>query len=360
MRTIGPFVAPDDGRRCRRYSLFWAVEGRGRKGVTCDLRQPEGQALFRRLARHGRRGLRELPARHDGGAGTSGPDDCDERLVWVRISVFGQDGPYSKRPGLDRLGIGYGGLLHLTGLPRPPAGPSGRHRLRLPHRRVRGRSRDRRAVRARRARHRSRDASSTPRSTAPSSASSSGRSPATTASASCASVRATGWPTARRSTTTPPPTASTCASSPGPTPTSAGSATRWAGPTWSTDPAVGDARATRRARRRDQRHRRRLDVGAHRGRGRGRVHRPRRPGRHRLLRGRHRADPHMAARGDLVTVDDPVARARPPAGAVPPPRRRAARRRRRVPPPSASTTTRCGAASSGSRRRSWPPTGPTA
>ncbi len=39
----------------------------------------------------------------------------------VRISVFGQDGPSSLRPGLDRLGIGYGGLLHLTGYPdRPP------------------------------------------------------------------------------------------------------------------------------------------------------------------------------------------------------------------------------------------------
>jgi crotonobetainyl-CoA:carnitine CoA-transferase CaiB-like acyl-CoA transferase len=41
--------------------------------------------------------------------------------VTVRISTFGQDGPYSERPGLDRVGIGYGGLLHLTGYPdRPP------------------------------------------------------------------------------------------------------------------------------------------------------------------------------------------------------------------------------------------------
>jgi crotonobetainyl-CoA:carnitine CoA-transferase CaiB-like acyl-CoA transferase len=53
-----------------------------------------------------------------------GPADLDPRLVWVRISVFGQDGPYSARPGLDRLGIGYGGLLHLTGYPdRPPVRP---------------------------------------------------------------------------------------------------------------------------------------------------------------------------------------------------------------------------------------------
>src|SRR5438477_6303300 len=53
-----------------------------------------------------------------------GPSDLDERLVYVRISVFGQDGPYARRPGLDRLGIGYGGLLNLTGYPdRPPVRP---------------------------------------------------------------------------------------------------------------------------------------------------------------------------------------------------------------------------------------------
>jgi crotonobetainyl-CoA:carnitine CoA-transferase CaiB-like acyl-CoA transferase len=53
-----------------------------------------------------------------------GPDDLDPRVVYVRISVFGQDGPYSHRPGLDRLGIAYGGLLHLTGEPdRPPVRP---------------------------------------------------------------------------------------------------------------------------------------------------------------------------------------------------------------------------------------------
>jgi crotonobetainyl-CoA:carnitine CoA-transferase CaiB-like acyl-CoA transferase len=115
MRTIGPFV---DG-----YSLFWAVEGRGRKSVTCDLRQPEGQDLFRRLAstadvvcENFRPGTME-----EWGIG---PDALDPRLVFVRISAFGQDGPYSQRPGLDRLGVAYGGLLHLTGeADRPPVRP---------------------------------------------------------------------------------------------------------------------------------------------------------------------------------------------------------------------------------------------
>jgi crotonobetainyl-CoA:carnitine CoA-transferase CaiB-like acyl-CoA transferase len=119
MREIGPFV--DDGvEDSPGYSLFWAVEGRGRKSVTLNLRTPEGQDLFRRLAatadvvvENFRPGT--LEKWH------IAPTDLAERLVTVRISTFGQDGPYSQRPGLDRLGIGYGGLLHLTGYPdRPP------------------------------------------------------------------------------------------------------------------------------------------------------------------------------------------------------------------------------------------------
>ncbi len=118
MREIGPFVQPDDGGA--PYSLFWAVEGRGRKSVTLDLRTADGQDLFRRLAatadvivENFRPGT--LEQWH------IAPADLDPRLVSVRISMFGQDGPYSARPGLDRVGIGYGGLLHLTGYPdRPP------------------------------------------------------------------------------------------------------------------------------------------------------------------------------------------------------------------------------------------------
>jgi crotonobetainyl-CoA:carnitine CoA-transferase CaiB-like acyl-CoA transferase len=122
MREIGPFV-PIEGDDGPGHSLFWAVEGRGRKGITLDLRQAEGQDLFRRLCSHAdvvcenfRPGTLE---RWD-----IGPDRLDPRLVTVRISVFGPDGPKSLRPGLDRLGIGFGGLLHLTGYPdRPPVRP---------------------------------------------------------------------------------------------------------------------------------------------------------------------------------------------------------------------------------------------
>jgi len=113
MREIGPFT--EEG-----YSLFWAVEGRGRRSVTLNLRTPRGQELFRALAatadvvvENFRPGTLER--------WNIAPGDLDPRLVTVRISTFGQDGPYSERPGLDRVGIGYGGLLHLTGYPdRPP------------------------------------------------------------------------------------------------------------------------------------------------------------------------------------------------------------------------------------------------
>jgi crotonobetainyl-CoA:carnitine CoA-transferase CaiB-like acyl-CoA transferase len=112
MREIGPFV---EGQ-----SLFWAVEGRGRKSITIDLRNADGQDLFRRLAATADAVIENFRP------GTLerwhiAPGDCDDRLVWVRISAFGQDGPNSPRPGLDRVGVAFGGLMHLTGEPdRPP------------------------------------------------------------------------------------------------------------------------------------------------------------------------------------------------------------------------------------------------
>ncbi len=115
MREIGPFEGG--------YSLFWAVEGRGRRSVAIDLRDPRGQDLLRRLAadvdvlvENFRPGTLER--------WQLDPSHLPDHLVVVRISVFGQDGPKAGRPGLDRMGIGYGGLLHLTGEPdRPPVRP---------------------------------------------------------------------------------------------------------------------------------------------------------------------------------------------------------------------------------------------
>ena len=118
MRAIGPFS--------EEYSLWWAVEGRGRKSITLDLRQPEGQEIFRRLVPHFdvvvenfRPGTLEK--------WNLGPEVLEELhpgLILSRVSVYGQTGPYRDRPGLDRNGIAMGGLLHLTGeADRPPVRP---------------------------------------------------------------------------------------------------------------------------------------------------------------------------------------------------------------------------------------------
>ena len=141
-RHNGPFAPDDDGNP---YSLYWSVEGRGRKSVTVDLRRPAGQELFRRLAavcdvvcENFRPGTLERwnidPAR------------LDPRLVTARISMFGQTGPKSLRAGFDRTAIAFGGLLHLTGEPDRPPVPARPDRRRPPHRSVRCPGRDQPAL----------------------------------------------------------------------------------------------------------------------------------------------------------------------------------------------------------------------
>ncbi len=118
MRGIGPFA---DG-----YSLWWAVEGRNKKSITLDLRRPEGQALLRRLAQVADVVVENFqPGTLEGwGIGPEVLHAENPRLILSRVSVYGQTGPYRDRPGLDRNGIAMGGILYLTGYPeRPPVRP---------------------------------------------------------------------------------------------------------------------------------------------------------------------------------------------------------------------------------------------
>ena len=118
MRTIGPFV--DD------YSLFWAVEGRNKRSVTCDLRKPAGQALVKKLVAVSDVVVENFqPGTLEGwGLGYDDLAAVNPGVILTRVSVYGQDGPYRDRPGLDRNGIALGGLLYITGYPdRPPVRP---------------------------------------------------------------------------------------------------------------------------------------------------------------------------------------------------------------------------------------------
>ncbi|HXQ23252.1 MAG TPA: CoA transferase [Candidatus Acidoferrales bacterium] len=118
MRTIGPFV---DG-----YSLWWAVEGRGKKSITLDLRTPRGQELLKRLIAVSDVAVENFQpgTLEEWGLGYETLRTINPGLILTRASVYGQTGPYRDRPGLDRNGIGFGGLLYITGYrDRPPVRP---------------------------------------------------------------------------------------------------------------------------------------------------------------------------------------------------------------------------------------------
>jgi formyl-CoA transferase/CoA:oxalate CoA-transferase len=109
MREIGPFV---DG-----YSLFWAVEGRGRKSVTLDLRTSEGQDLFRRLAATADVVVENFrPGVADSlGVGYAALSKDNGGLIYCSINGFGQDGPYASRPALDIVLQAMGGVMDRQG-----------------------------------------------------------------------------------------------------------------------------------------------------------------------------------------------------------------------------------------------------
>jgi len=118
LRSIGPFV---DG-----YSLFFAVENRNKKSITLDLRQVRGQEVFKKLVAVSDVVIENFqPGTLEGwGLGYDEIKAVNSGIVLSRASVYGQTGPYRDRPGLDRNGVAFGGLLHLTGYPdQPPVRP---------------------------------------------------------------------------------------------------------------------------------------------------------------------------------------------------------------------------------------------
>ena len=112
------------GIRKDNVSLSWSVIGRNKKSVTCNLRMSEGQALIRQLIETAdvlienfRPGTLER-----WGLSYEYLRELNPGLVRVRVTGYGQTGPYSSRAGFGSVGEAMGGVRYITGDPdRPPS-----------------------------------------------------------------------------------------------------------------------------------------------------------------------------------------------------------------------------------------------
>jgi len=98
-------------------TLNWLNEGRNKKSITLDLHRKEGIDLFKRLVEKSdvvvenfRPGTMEK-----WGLGYEDLKSINEAIILIRISAYGQSGPYSARPGYARVAHGFGGLSYLAG-----------------------------------------------------------------------------------------------------------------------------------------------------------------------------------------------------------------------------------------------------
>lgn len=121
---------PKDGDPLRKWrklhkdtSLWWYVQSRNKKSVTLDLKRDEAREIVRKLAaqvdiviENFRPGTLEK-----WGLGWEQLSALNPKLIMVRISGYGQSGPYRERPGFAAIAECMGGLRHVTGFPdRPP------------------------------------------------------------------------------------------------------------------------------------------------------------------------------------------------------------------------------------------------
>ena len=104
-------------------TLWWPIIARNKKSVTLNLREAEGQDLARRLIAEAdvvvenfRPGTLER-----WGLGYEDLSETNSALVMVRVSGYGQTGPYRDQAGFGSIGESMGGIRHVTGFPdRPP------------------------------------------------------------------------------------------------------------------------------------------------------------------------------------------------------------------------------------------------
>ncbi len=132
-KTLGDFGAevikiepPGQGDPLRKWrmlkdgtSVWWQVQARNKQSVTLDLRVSAGQALLKKLVAEADVLIENFrPGTLEGwGLGWDALSAINPGLVMLRVSGFGQDGPYRDQPGFGVVGEAMGGLRHLTGEP---------------------------------------------------------------------------------------------------------------------------------------------------------------------------------------------------------------------------------------------------
>jgi formyl-CoA transferase len=132
-KTLGEFGAdvikiepPGSGDPLRNWrllkdgtSVWWQVQSRNKRSIALDLRDAEGQEIARRLIAQADVLIENFrPGTLEGwGLGYEALSALNPGLVMLRISGYGQTGPYRDLPGFGAIGEAMGGLRHLTGEP---------------------------------------------------------------------------------------------------------------------------------------------------------------------------------------------------------------------------------------------------
>jgi crotonobetainyl-CoA:carnitine CoA-transferase CaiB-like acyl-CoA transferase len=107
-------------------TLVWLSEARNKKCVTLNLKTERGQALFRDLAATADVVCENFQTGTLEGwnIGYDALAAINPRLIMLRVTGYGQTGPYAGRPGFGRIANAFGGISFLAGDPdRPPATP---------------------------------------------------------------------------------------------------------------------------------------------------------------------------------------------------------------------------------------------
>jgi formyl-CoA transferase len=120
---IEPPITGDPLRKWRMLhegtSVWWAAQSRNKRSLTLDLRQAAGQDIVRKLVQEADIMIENFRpgALEDWGLGWEALHALNPALIMLRVSGFGQTGPYRDLPGFGVICEAMGGLRHLTGEP---------------------------------------------------------------------------------------------------------------------------------------------------------------------------------------------------------------------------------------------------